>query len=322
MKTAWIGAAALLSLMVANRVEGSAIYTIKDLGTLPGTNQSFATGINDLGQVVGYSNNTSDGRTGNPRPFVYSNGQITSVSPIGGGIPNGINDSGQVVGGPNTSINNSGQYVAVNPGHDGGFLVDGGITTSLDNFTPVAINDSGVIAGQVRTQSGGMDPAIYKNGQVTDLVKTLGLNTLSGESVAINKSGDVYFYYLDLKHGDQPYYSILKADGQLIPAFYAAAMNKSNILVGDYYYENGKTMTQLGGLLVPSSQSLWQGFRATAINDSGQIVGMGVRSDGETHAFLMTPVPSPEPSTLAILAMGPAFLALRSMARRVGRQAD
>ena len=82
-----------------------------------------------------------------------------------------------------------------------------------------------------------------------------------------------------------------------------------------------RPMTQIVGLLVPSSQSLWQELRATAINDSGQIVGVGVLSNGEAHAYLMTPVPSPEPSTLAILAMGPAFLALRSMARRVGRQA-
>ena len=86
---------------------------------------------------------------------------------------------------------------------------------------------------------------------MTDLVKTLGLNTVFGESVAINKSGDVYFYYLNLKHGDQPYYSILKADGQLIPAFYAAGMNNSNILVGDYYYENNKTDDSNSGFSRP-----------------------------------------------------------------------
>jgi probable HAF family extracellular repeat protein len=33
---------------------------IKDLGTLPGDNESVAYGINNLGQVVGYSSRTSE----------------------------------------------------------------------------------------------------------------------------------------------------------------------------------------------------------------------------------------------------------------------
>jgi probable HAF family extracellular repeat protein len=32
---------------------------------------------------------------------------------------------------------------------------------------------------------------------------------------------------------------------------------------------------------------------ATAINDKGQIVGYGVTTNGDNHAFLMTPVPIP-----------------------------
>src|SRR5947208_2109644 len=75
------------------------IYTITDLGTLPGTTQSIATGINASGQVTGVSYSSSDGTwtTGvilgpaAPRSydsaaqsFLYSNGQMTQINPIDG----------------------------------------------------------------------------------------------------------------------------------------------------------------------------------------------------------------------------------------------
>ena len=44
--------------------------------------------------------------------------------------------------------------------------------------------------------------------------------------------------------------------------------------------------------------------QATGINDAGQIIAVGTDSQGDTHAFLLTP--TPEPSTLAIL--GPLAL--------------
>jgi hypothetical protein len=45
----------------------------------------------------------------------------------------------------------------------------------------------------------------------------------------------------------------------------------------------------------------WVLQTAESINDSGQIVGYGTR-DGNTRAFLLTPVP--EPSTLLLAAVG------------------
>ena len=47
---------------------------------------------------------------------------------------------------------------------------------------------------------------------------------------------------------------------------------------------------------------------ATAINDSGDIVGYGTAADGSDHAFLLE---VPEPSTVALLALGGAALLLR-----------
>lgn len=47
----------------------------------------------------------------------------------------------------------------------------------------------------------------------------------------------------------------------------------------------------------------WTPSNAYDINDSGQIVGEGVSPSGETHAFLLTPVPTPS-SFAALIGMG------------------
>ena len=58
-------------------------------------------------------------------------------------------------------------------------------------------------------------------------------------------------------------------------------------------------MQNLNELIDP--QSGWTLIEATAINDSGLIVGYGTAATG-THAFLLTPIP--EPSTLVLLGIG------------------
>jgi probable HAF family extracellular repeat protein len=65
--------------------------------------------------------------------------------------------------------------------------------------------------------------------------------------------------------------------------------------------------------LVPGSG--WTLESATAINDSGQIVGMGTNPAGQGDAFLLTPVP--EPCTLALLDIGAISLFAYARRRRV-----
>ena len=62
----------------------------------------------------------------------------------------------------------------------------------------------------------------------------------------------------------------------------------------------------MNSLIDPSSG--WILADATAINDSGQIVGNGTNPAGQTHAFLLTPIP--EPASLALLALGGAIVLL------------
>jgi probable HAF family extracellular repeat protein len=79
-------------------------YKVQDLGTLGGSH-SWASAINDSGQVVGYSYLAGDQ---NYHAFLYKDGKMTDLLTLGGtsSVAKGINKSGQVVG---WSDNSSGQ---------------------------------------------------------------------------------------------------------------------------------------------------------------------------------------------------------------------
>jgi probable HAF family extracellular repeat protein len=55
--------------------------------------------------------------------------------------------------------------------------------------------------------------------------------------------------------------------------------------------------------------------QATAINNSGQIVGYGTNPQGQTDAFLLTPV-VPEPATTGVVAASLLGLLARPRQRR------
>ena len=89
--TIWIGAA-LAALSAAAAPE----YWPIDLGTLGGT-QSAALGLNDDGQVVGWSLNAA-GRT---QAFVWARGTLTGLPNFPGGsngIATAINNGGDITG--------------------------------------------------------------------------------------------------------------------------------------------------------------------------------------------------------------------------------
>jgi probable HAF family extracellular repeat protein len=87
-----------------------------DLGTLPGDALSIAWGINDEGQVVGQSINSS----GSSRAFLWQNGMMTDLNtlvaqgPLSLVYANDINDSGEIVGGAyNSTTGDSPAFMAV-----------------------------------------------------------------------------------------------------------------------------------------------------------------------------------------------------------------
>ena len=82
-------------LLISGGVNATPIYSVTDLGTLGGA-YSGATGINNSGQVVGYSATAGNAR----RSFLYSNGFMADLGTLGGTNSYGahINNQGQVAG--------------------------------------------------------------------------------------------------------------------------------------------------------------------------------------------------------------------------------
>jgi probable HAF family extracellular repeat protein len=154
------------------------------LGSLPGGQSvSWATAINDAGQVVGasYTNNSTV-----THAFLYSNGKMTDLGTLPGGpyihsFAYAINASGQVVG---QSDNHA-------------FLYSGGKMTGLPlpdgpYSTATAINNAGQVVGAF-SMPYSAHAYLFSNGKVTDLNSVLPANSgwLLQYASAINNKGQI-----------------------------------------------------------------------------------------------------------------------------------
>lgn len=180
-----------------------------DLGTLGSPSGSeywnTAQGVNNSGQVVGYSYTASSGFFG----FVWSNGKMTKMGTLGGPWSQAyaVNNKGQVTGLAYTKNRAAHGFIAncaACPMKDLGTAV-GGSTSTIWGF---AINDSGVVVGQ-STFKGTYHAFVWSNGKMQDLNKLIpagtgwtlidarGINA-TGQIVgtAMNKSGDQHGYLL------------------------------------------------------------------------------------------------------------------------------
>ena len=343
-----MGALTLIASLWSTGARADAIYSITDLGTLSGQSSSVATSINDQGQIVGISYNSSSGyftdtfaasanpprftQTGKPaESFLDNGGQMSQINPTGG-LAMSINNSGQVVGGQYSSINGTGQYVG---GQGAGILTDnptttsvlvsGGITTTLSPlFVPYSINASAQVAGLLIADN-QFHPAVYQNGQTKDLFPALGIGgTYDSRAIAINQNGDVAINVSTANNSTAAYiYSAATGLATEIkpppgsPGLLAAALNNEGQVVGNGFLYSAGAAQALASLLPAGSG--WTDLGATSINDLGQIVGQGTY-DGQQVAFLMTPNANgvPEPSTVAIWCLMSAALAARARILRNG----
>ena len=291
--TAMVAAIVLASgIGLSQTTPASPTYTIRDLGTLPGGALSFATDINATGQIVGSSVEDSVELGSDYHAFLYSGGQMRDLGTLPGGTQSeasDINDSAQIVGSSGEhaflysggqmkdlgtlpggnfshawSINNSGQVVGdadISPGVDHhAFLYSGGQMRDLGTLPggrasqAYDINDSGQVVGESYTSSDAIHAFLYSNGQMQDL-GTLPSGSGS-DAYDINDSGEIV----------------------------GLALTSSGA-VHAFVYSGGQ-MYDLNNLIPAGSG--WVLEHATAINTSGQIVGVG-RLNGQTRAFLATP---------------------------------
>jgi probable HAF family extracellular repeat protein len=241
-----------------------------DLGTpgLGGTT-SFAYGISNAGQVVGWADRETyqDYQDTIYHAFVYSNGTMYDLGTLatdrgyylgGYSLAYGANSSGHVVGTASTT----GWYYHAFKWDSTNHMIDLGTNPNHADHEgyAVAINESGsVIAGCSKvTGTPESYPMLWLDGSTTPVL----VSTLAG------------FPYAE-------FYSVNGSE-QVVGLMW----NVSDTTQHAFIYETGKGIQDLNDMLPASSG--WELTFAKSINEYGQIVGGG-KHGGEDRAFLLTP---------------------------------
>jgi probable HAF family extracellular repeat protein len=216
--------------------------------------------LNDAGVVTGHS--------GSQALVVGDQGAKVLPIPNGYGyaFPTAINNSGDVAGRVQLSRTDDSDQRAVLYDTSAVMVLDGAPGASTSSATD--LNDSGQVvghAGRVGMHSIQLPGRAFvydaNTGRMIDL-GTLPGDTISG-ALAINNSGQVVGF------------SWRPIEG--LPAIRRAFV----------YDLSTETMLDLNTLI--PAESGWELLEARDINDAGQIVGEG-RINGETHAFLLSPI--------------------------------
>jgi len=204
-----------------------------DLGTLPFGGNSYATSINNLGEIVGYAEAVA-GQNGILSHAVhYAGGAVTDLGVLPGGsysFAASINDQGVAVGYASTA---SGAFHAVR--FDAGGIVDFGVPRGGAESRALAINSQGLAVGAADFGSGVDHAASFEPGQITDLGILPGGTT--SIATAINNSGHAVGW---ADNGTGVFRPVLFAQGQVfdlgvptgIKSAFPAAINDLDQVVG------------------------------------------------------------------------------------------
>ena len=283
---------------------------LEDLKTLGGTH-ALASGINNQGQVVGNARITGDSVS---RGFVWKLGAMLELPTLGGtrGRAMAINDSGVVTGAANL-LNDTTEHgvvwlnSAVKPTDLG--------TLGGANSQGSDINFNGQIVGYAENANRVTRAALWVPPYNTP---AQDLGTLGGsysEAIAINAFGQVTGISSNI--GDSQFRGFVWQAGQGMVDLGALTttstdtagidINANGDVVGysttaggaakrAIVRKIGTPLADLNGLILPNTG--WVLSDARAINDIGQIVGIGTLTKVDTvnnlnrvehHAFLLTP---------------------------------
>jgi probable HAF family extracellular repeat protein len=260
----------------------SLLTSLIDLGTLPGGSASGADGINDSGEVVGWSYTAS----GDTHAFLYTQAtRMTDLGTLGGNDSeaDGINDSGEVVGWSNTASSDTDAFLYTQATG----MTDLGVLPGYTDSYATAVNDSGEVVGYSTSASGIKHAFLYA--QATGMIDLGTLGGDNSEAYGINNSGQVVGWS---NPANAPIHAFLYSQatgmididvqaGESSDQSEAYGINDSGQVVGwniDGSYDNEDegtafSYTSSSGMTSLGSIEGFENSQAFDVNDSGQVVG-------------------------------------------------
>jgi len=238
---------------------------------------TWATGVNDFGQIVGWS---ADPVENDRRAVLWQHGKLIELGTYPDGIVSyaeDINEAGQIVG--TAALIGTSTNRRATLWQDGAMINLGTLPGGSESFG-IAINKSGQIVGRAE-QDGGIysDRAVmWQQDSRTNEWTIVALSHEESRAHDINDLGQV-----------------VGETGFVDSPFRLATL-----------WDNGETF-DLNDLLAGNTG--WTLRRAWAINNAGEIAGHGWDAQGNSNAFLLTPITTPPTDADADQDLG-AMLAL------------
>jgi probable HAF family extracellular repeat protein len=240
---------------------------MRDLGTLGTGNNALAEYVNVRGQIAGWSYTNSTPNPvptfwcGNNRvlpttdPFFWQNGKMTDIGTLGGtcGLAQGLSNQGEVIG-----LSDLAGDVFYHP-----FRWD----------KKRGLKDLGTLGGKYGVARG-----------INDAEDIIGWATLAGDQInhAVLWNSD-HTTDLGVVPGDEcSAASSINSRGQVV-----GASGNCNVDLHAFLWENGDIVDL--NTLVPPHPGVQLDGGDDYINDQGEIVTSGTLSNGDRHAFLLTP---------------------------------
>ncbi len=264
-------------------------YDVTDLGTLPGDTGSTAYSINEAGQIVGSSYNTT---TGANHVFLWQSGKMAPLPNLGikNSIAWSINNKSQIVGELTTSTGSLHAFLWQDD-----TLSDLGTLTGYTNSIAYSINDRGQVTGYAYNGigTGSRQAFLWQPNRGMKKLKSLSGN----ESVAygINNRGQVVgdsristgavhivlwqnrkINDLGTFNGKSSGGNDINNRGQII------GTSGENINTERSFWLHNSTIKELGTI------TGYDKTRAIHINDAGKIVGFAFNGSNiySGHAFV------------------------------------
>ena len=300
-------------------------WTLVELGELTPGGGAIPQGMNDRGDIVGYSR-TADG---NIHPFLWQNGVMRDLGRPPGAEPNSgataVSDDGVVIANDNengpftwrdgqwtalpfaghmSDINKKHAIVGVWQNHVGGgraFMYQEGVFRDIGTLggptsNAQGVNDKGVIVGVSQAWgTGDFHAFTYEGGRMRDL-GTLGGNSsiahgINDRGLIVGESEEPGGRRVSFVSDGRTMRRLFDAPGSTHSAL---AINNAGAIIGNiddttYLYEKG-VPTRLDTLDVFRNAG-WTRVFAMDINDHGWITGWGWRAGGPVTgvAFLLIP---------------------------------